>query len=263
MPRISWDAPGERYYEAGIDRGVLYTAGEDGVPWNGLISVQEDPSGGEPRPFYIDGTKYLNLPGAEEYRGTLEAFTYPREFLPCDGVSSIYFGLHFTAQRRASFGLCYRTWVGNDTQGQTAYYKLHILYNLLAQPSGRSQKTLGDNTDTANFSWSLSSLAPANGVAQRTAHIVVDTRYADPMVVSALEDILYGAAEAAARLPLPDEIVTIFEVNSSFRVVDHGDGSWTASGTDEEVHWLDATSFEITTPGAEWIDGDSYTLTSP
>lgn len=147
MTRIFWNAPGERFYEGGVDRGVLYVGSTPGVPWTGLISVAESPKGGEARPYYQDGIKRLNISGKEEFEATINAFTAPREFGPCDGTVAFQNGLFATQQPRKSFHLCYRTQVGNDIQGQSHAYKIHLVYNALAAPTERANATLSDNVE--------------------------------------------------------------------------------------------------------------------
>lgn len=260
--RLVWGAIGERLFETGVDRGVLYVAGHPGIVWNGLTSVTESPSGGETTSYYIDGVKYLNVASAEDFEAILEAFTYPDEFEQCEGTSEPFHGLLLTHQGRVSFGLSYRSLVGNDVLGTEFGYKLHLVYNALAEPTQRQQQTMNDSPNPENFSWRLTTLPPEVTGYRNTAHFIVDTRRVDPLALAALEDILYGSEAITPRLPLPTEIFSIFTANSSFVVVDHGDGSWTATGTDEEIV-VTGTEFVIDTPSAVFIDAESYTLSSP
>lgn len=206
MSRLTWGAVGERYYEIGVDRGVLYVDPERGVAWSGLISVSESPTGGDAVPYYLDGEKYLNLAGAEEYEATLTAFYTPVEFDPCDGITALQPGLFATQQPRLSFGLCYRTRIGNDLEGPERGYKIHLVYNALALPSTRDFVV----DDAAPFSWKLTTTPVDVPGARPSAHLVVDSTLVDPAVLSALEDILYGTDEQIARLPLPLEVITLF-----------------------------------------------------
>lgn len=263
MTRLIWRAVGESVYETGVDRGVLYVVGMSGVPWNGLTSVSENPSGGSSDAYYIDGVKYQNVPSSEEFEGVIEAFTYPNEFAQCEGTASPFNGLFVTAQPRKPFGLSYRTKVGNDIDGPEHGYKLHLVYNALAEPTNRVNKTVADATDPSSFSWKITTTPPPISGYKRTAHFVIDSRFASPTALFIIEDILYGNSSNDPRLPLPAEIFSIFTTNSSFVVVDNGDGTFTASGTDFEVHLTDPTDFQISTPDAVFIDGDSYTLSSP
>jgi hypothetical protein len=263
MARLVWGEIGERFFETGVDRGVLYLDSRPGVVWNGLTSVSETPSGGSTQGYYIDGIKYQNVADAEEFEGTIEAFTYPDEFAECEGLVSAFSGLLLTAQGRKSFGLSYRTLVGNDIEGVDKGYKIHILYNVLAEPTSRNNASMDDSPNPQNFSWRITTLPPAVTGYRRTAHYIIDSRMTDPLALSAVEDILYGTSSLTARLPLPAELFTIFETNSSFVVVDNGDGSFTASGTDFEVFMSGTDEFTIDTPSAVFIDADSYTLSSP
>lgn len=210
MPRLEWGVAGQRFYETGVDQGVLYVDSAPGVPWMGLIAVSENPSGGDPRPLYIDGVKYLNLSSAEEYEASITALSAPVEFAPCDGAVAIQNGLFATQQPRKSFGFSYRTQIGNDAEGSDFGQKLHVVYNALAAPPQRSSNTINDGVDPLRLTWSISTMAPSITGYRPTAHLVVDSRYADEAALSALEDILYGDASHNARLPAPDEIVVLF-----------------------------------------------------
>lgn len=210
MTRISWNAPGERYFETGVDRGVLYVDANSGVSWTGLISVAESPSGGDPRPYYQDGIKYLNIASKEEFEATINAFTAPKEFAPCDGVGAMQNGLFATQQPRKTFSLCYRTMIGNDVDGQDHGYKIHLVYNALAGPSERSNSTLGDNVEPNSLSWKITTLPPTMSGLKPTAHFVIDSRYTDPTRLANVEDILYGSDAADARIPSVSELMSIF-----------------------------------------------------
>lgn len=266
MPRINWNANGERYYEAGIDRGVLYTQGNPGVPWSGLISVSEKPSGGGSVAYYIDGQKYINMSASEEYAATLQAYTYPDEFEVCDGtagVDSQSAGLFVMHQRRQSFGLAYRTMIGNDVSESLAY-KLHIIYNALVAPSDRSFTSITDTISTSNFSWDITATPPLISGFRPSSHIVIDTRIAHPGAISDVEDILYGTDSTSARLPDLSELVTVFQTNALFIVVDNGDGTWTATAPDDldVIEFSDDSHFTITWSSAVPISDTEYTLSS-
>ena len=213
--KLEWDKTGERTYETGIDRGVLYLLGnggtyDSGVAWNGLISVSESPSGAEPTPIYADNIKYLNLMSAEEFAATIEAYTYPDEFGACDGSAELVSGVSIGQQDRKTFGLAYRTKVGNDVQGDAHGYKLHIIYGGMASPSEKAYQTINDDPEAIAFSWEITT-TPVNVTGHKpTATLVVDSTKVEPTKLSALEEILYGSEEAEPRLPLPDEIATLF-----------------------------------------------------
>jgi hypothetical protein len=253
---------GTRFYEIGIDRGVVYIGTDPGVAWSGLISVVENPSGGDPDPYYMDGVKYLNVPSSEEYEATIQAFTYPDAFSVCDGTVISNAGLFVTHQPRKSFGLSYRTKIGNDLGGPDFAFKLHIVYNALAAPSQRTYQTFGESLEVAEFSWDITTQPPTMPGYKPTAHIVVDSRHTNPTTIAAIEDILYGSSSGPARLPTLAELVTIFEDTTILDVTDNGDGTFTVTGPDTAILMIDETTFQITWPSAIYIDDDSYTISS-
>ena len=213
MAKIEWDKTGERLYETGVKNGVLYVqeggAYPKGIAWNGLTAVTESPSGAEATPLYADDIKYLNLISAEEFAATIEAYTYPDEFAECDGSAALADGVMIGQQARKTFGLCYRTTIGNDTDGNDHGYKLHIIYGALAAPSEKAYATINDSPEAITFSWEVTT-TPVNVTgAKPTASITIDSTKATPEKLTALEKILYGDAEVEARLPLPDEIKTL------------------------------------------------------
>lgn len=201
MTNLTWNKVGERFFEAGVDRGVFYKDNGDGVAWNGLVSVTEASSGGEPTPYYIDGVKYLNVAAPEEYGGTIEAYTYPNEFLDYDGSAELYNGFTVNLQKRKAFGLSYRTRIGNDTQGLDLGYKIHIIYNLLAAPSSKAYSSFSSSIDPLNFSWTFTTLPVfvANGL-NRTAHVVIDSTKVSSGLVRAVEGYLYGSSSRTSKL---------------------------------------------------------------
>jgi hypothetical protein len=261
VTRLDWNAVGSRFYEAGLDRGVLYVEGYSGVPWNGLTSVNETPSGGEPRSFYIDGQKYLVIPAGEEFEGTINAYTYPDEFELCNGNAQPRSGMFFTHQRRKPFGMTYRTRLGNDLS-ETAGYKLHLVYNAVVSPSERSNSTIGETTSPDEFSWKITCKPPIMPGYKPTAHVILDSRSTDPDVMSAVEDILYGTDEDQAKLPTIEELIGAYDVVSTLTIVDNGDGTWTATAPFDVIRMLDSETFEITSPTATFIDADTYTISS-
>ena len=216
MAKIEWDKTGERLYETGVKNGVLYVQEggtyPKGVAWNGLTAVTESPSGAEATPLYADDIKYLNLLSTEEFGATIEAYTYPDEFASCDGSAALADGVMIGQQPRKAFGLCYRTTIGNDTEGNDHGYKLHIIYGALAAPSEKAYATVNDSPEAITFSWEVTT-TPVNVTgAKPTASITIDSTKADPTKLAALEDILYGKDGEPGnepRLPLPDEIKTL------------------------------------------------------
>lgn len=210
MPVLTWGAVGERFYESGIDRGVLYVGANAGVVWNGLISISESPTGGEAQPYYVDGFKYLNISAKEEFEATLQAFSAPLEFGVCDGMASISNGLYVTQQSRKPFGLAYRTKLGNDTIGVNYGYKIHIVYGALSSPSGHDYSTVSESTDPLTFSWHIATLPQEVTGYRPTSHFIIDSSKSTVAKMSTLEDILYGSASSTARLPTISELLTIF-----------------------------------------------------
>ena len=216
MAKLVWDKTGDRLYETGVKNGVLYipTAGvySKGVAWNGLTAVTESPSGAEATALYANDTKYLSLMSAEEFGATIEAYTYPDEFAACDGSAELADGVMIGQQKRSTFGLCYKTTIGNDTEGNDHGYKLHIIYGALAKPSERAYASINDSPEAITFSWEITT-TPVNVTgAKPTASLVIDSTKADPSKLAALEDILYGKDGEPAnepRLPLPDEIKSL------------------------------------------------------
>ena len=217
MSKLVWDKTGDRTYETGVKQGVLYPqvsgAYPKGVAWNGLTAVTESPSGAEASPLYADDIKYLNLMSTEELGATIEAYTYPDEFAECDGSASLAEGVSIGQQKRQAFGLCYKTAVGNDVDSNDHGYKLHIIYGCLAAPSEKAYATINDSPEAITFSWEVSTTPVSVTGHKPTASITIDSTKVDAEKLKKLEDILYGTdSEPAseARLPLPDEIVTIF-----------------------------------------------------
>ena len=222
MSKLVWDKTGERYYETGVKNGVLYPIQPDGtyskgVAWNGLTAVTESPSGAENTPLYADDIKYLNLVSAEEFGATVEAYTYPDEFAECDGSASIADGVMIGQQARKIFGMSYKTTVGNDVDGNSHGYKLHLIYGATASPSEKAYATINDSPEAITFSWEIAT-TPVNVTGFKpTASLVIDSTKADPTKLASLEEILYGkdptnvgASDGVdPRLPLPDEIATI------------------------------------------------------
>lgn len=261
MPRLDWSAVGSRFYESGVDRGVLYVDGRPGVAWTGLISVEESSSGGDAKPYYVDGVKYLNRSAAEEFEASITAYTYPEEFEPCNGAHQPRLGLFLMQQRRKSFGLSYRTRIGNDITDEYGY-KIHVVYNALASPSGRSNQTLSDSSDPTDLSWSVTTRAPESSGYRRTSHVVIDSRYTDDSVLALVEDALYGTESETATLPTLAELIALFDNISTLTVVDNGDGTWTATAPADVIRMLDSTTFEISDPTAVFIDEVSYNIGS-
>lgn len=216
MAKLIWDATGERFYETGVKNGVLYVADAQGtypkgVAWNGLTAVTESPSGAEPTPLYADDIKYLNLMSAEEFGATVEAYTYPDEFAQCNGEASLVEGVVIGQQPRKTFGMVYRTVLGNDVNNENYGYKLHLIYGAVAAPSEKAYATINDSPEAITFSWELTTTPVSVNGFKPTASLTIDSTKVEPTKLTALEDILFGSGETEARLPLPDEIATLMK----------------------------------------------------
>ena len=226
MSKLVWDAIGERYYETGVKKGVLYvmegTTYSKGVAWNGLTAVTESPSGAEATPLYADDIKYLNLTSNEEFGGTIEAYTYPDEFKACNGEAELTTGVVLGQQPRKAFGLCYRTEVGDDAHpGMNKGYKLHFVYNCTVSPSGRGYATINNSPDAITFSWEASSTPTAvndvdNKSYKAVSTVTVDeTKFEDKTKIKALETMIYGIAAEGngtatqAQMPTPNQIISM------------------------------------------------------
>lgn len=213
MSKIVWDQTGDRLYETGVKNGVLYPqvsgAYPKGVAWNGLSAVTESPSGAEATPIYADDIKYLNLMSVEEFGGTIEAYMYPDEFAACNGEANLAEGVTFGQQTRQAFGFCYRTVLGNDSEGDAHGYKLHLIYGALAAPSEKAYASINDTPEPITMSWEFTTTPVAVKDAKPTACITIDSTKCDADKLAALEAILYGSEDAEPRMPLPDEIKTL------------------------------------------------------
>lgn len=211
--KLVWNAPSTRIYQTGLSKGVLYLKNRDGsyqhgVAWNGLVSVTESPKGAEANPFYANDSKYLNLYSVEEFEATVEAYTYPDEFMECNGDIWIMKGGYAAQQPRRSFGFCYRTIIGNDTLGELYGYKIHIIYNCKASTTEMAHQTQNESPEPLTFSWTISTI-PVELDERKVSHIVIDSRKADPEKLKMLEDALYGSDISYPYLPSPSEIIAI------------------------------------------------------
>ena len=213
MAKLVWDQTGKRLYETGVKQGVLYIKEngtyDNGVAWNGLTAITESPSGAETTPLYADDIKYLHLLSTEEFAATIEAYTYPDEFMQCDGSAPLSTGVYIGQQSRKTFGMCYRTVLGNDEDNNDYGYKLHLIYGCLAAPSEKGYSTINDSPEAITFSWEVST-TPENVTGHKpTATITIDSTKADKEKLTALEKILYGSENTEPRLPLPDEVASL------------------------------------------------------
>lgn len=213
MPKIKWDQTGERLYETGVSKGVLYPYANNsyakGVAWNGLINVSESPEGAEATPLYADNIKYLNLMSAEEFKATIEAYTYPDEFAPCNGEASLEEGVSIGQQKRSQFGLSYQTKIGNDVDSDLGY-KIHLVYGALAAPSEKAYATVNDSPEAITFSWEITTTPVEVPGFKPTASLVIDSTKVDPTKLAEFEKKLYGDETNEATLPLPSEVASLF-----------------------------------------------------
>ena len=239
MAKLVWDKVGERFFETGVDRGVLYIPNSsgayiNGVAWNGLVSVSESPSGAEPNAQYADNIKYLNLYSAEEFGATIEAFTYPAEFQQFDGLATPVAGLTVGQQHRGMFGLSYRTRIGNDLEGDSLGYKLHLVYGCQASPSEKAYNTVNDSPEALTFSWEIATTPVEVTNLRPTSIITIDSREFTPQQMTDIEEILWGTVGTDPSLPLPDAVISSM-----------------------------STSLTLATPTKPTYDGGTHTITIP
>lgn len=261
MTRLDWNPIGSKIFETGVDRGVLYVPGQNGVVWNGLVSVIETPSGGETRSFYYDGKKFLTVASSEEMAGTINAYYSPPEFDICDGSLKPEDGVYAWQQRRSSFGLSFRTKTGNDINGLDSSYKIHIIYNILASPSERPYKTNSSEPEPLVLSWEYTTKPVPFPGCMPTAHITIDSAKASASIVSEIEAILYGSYTTNARLPLPNEILSLFG-GYDIQVVDNGNGIFTISGDPVAVTFLSDGTYRITSESVVQITDGEFNISS-
>lgn len=216
MAKLVWDQSGQKFFETGVSNGVLYVSDgqggyKKGVAWNGLISVAENPSGAESNPVYADNIKYLNVISAEEFGATIEAYTYPDEFMECDGSAQVVAGVNIGQQARKSFGICYRTRVGNDVAGDNLGYKIHVIYNCQASPSGKTYSTVNESPEAITFSWEVTTTpVPVEGF-RPTATVVFDSTKLEAGKMSAVENALYGTVTEESKLPSIEELLALVQ----------------------------------------------------
>ena len=216
MAKLQWDKTGEHFYETGVDHGVLYPMNDGGqtyatgVAWNGLTAVTESPEGAEVSAIYADNIKYLNLMSAEDFKATIEAYTYPEEFEQCDGSASLADGVKIGQQSRKAFGFCYRTKVGNDLNPELGY-KIHIIYGATAAPTERAYETVNDSPEAITFSWEVSTIPVEVTGFKPTAHVEIDSTKVEPAKLAKIEAKLYGSETEEPTLLMPDEIVALIK----------------------------------------------------
>lgn len=259
MTTLVWDQVGTRFYESGVDRAVLYLPAGNSVPWNGIISVNEKTTGNEGSPIYFDGAKYANVLALGDYSATIKAYTYPDEFLELEGIYEVGNGLYVANQQPSRFGLSYRTRIGNDVDDDQGY-KIHVVYNLMATPSQKNYQTISDDSNPIVFEWTITAIPEDVPGFRPSAHLIFDTREMGALLVADIESTLYGNELNDAALP-PMATLTTFIANwVIIRITDNFDGTWTATGPDELISMLDATTFQIIQANAEYLDADTYVI---
>lgn len=267
MTAIVWDQVGERVYQAGVDRGVLYLVDGEvttlAVPWNGLISVEES-SDSELKSFYLDGVKFLEnlIPG--DFQGSLKAFTYPEEFDDINGIANPASGIYYHNQPSKSFNLAYRTKIGNDVDGTDHGYRIHILYNVIAVPDSFGFETFQESDiQPVQFGWKLSGTPTKIHDLRPTVHISMDSTKTPPPIFKMLEDMLYGTATQDPYLPSMHDISRFFGFQGALVIVDNHDGTWSAvDESDTYISMLDPTTFQIDGADATYLDEVTYNISS-
>lgn len=261
MATLEWDKLGERFFETGVSKAVLYKSDSFGIPWNGVTSVEEKENDSV-EAVHFDGIKFNDIVTLGDFNATLKAFTYPEEFLQYEGLVEDQTGFYVYNQAKATFGLSYQTKVGNDLD-QDIGYKIHLLWNLTAIPGTRSYETLADTTDPLEFEWEISAIPEEIENLRPTAHAVIDSRKIDPALLADVEAVIYGDEDHEARLPPLKAFATFLRGWQRFVVVDNGDGTWTArSVIPGQITMLDSTTFQIETDTAEYLDADTYEIWS-
>lgn len=264
MVKLSWDAPGTRLFQAGVDRGVLYPSGSPAAAWNGLLGVSQRPEGGVPEGYYAEGRKYQTVSSVEDYNGTIRAYTYPQEFEACDGSIAIMPGFLADQQYRKPFSLTYRTLIGNDTLGTGYGYQLHLIYNALVSPSTKDFETLGEDIEPQEFEWDFTTTPIVAAPNLRpSAHYVLDSTRVPEVVMQLIENRLYGTNDTSPSMIQIEEIFDIFNSEDTLTVIDNGDGSATIIGSDAEVRQLTSTEYQISSPAVTSMgDGESFSIRS-
>lgn len=262
MATLVWDQVGERVYQSGVSRGVLYLHDGTVEPWNGLIDIEESENA-ERKSFYLDGVKFLENLTPSDFEGKLRAFTYPDAFDSVNGVVSLAPGLEYHEQPPKSFNLSYQTMIGNDVEGLSLGYKIHILYNVIAKPEGHTYSSLSEVAQAAEFSWTLTGTPPIVKKYRPTVHLTIDSRTTPPEILALLEAQLYGTAKTNPSLPSIQDVGEYFGFRGALLIIDHGDGTWTAfDEADNYITMEDTTTFRIDYADATYLDPVTYTISS-
>lgn len=261
MTVLEWDKIGDRIYQTGIDRGVLYLKDGTSVPWNGLTSV-EDASNSELKSYYLDGVKILDHVTPGDFEGKLKAITYPEEFEQVVGSETIDAGLIYYNQPFKSFNLSYRTKVGNDLEGPDYGYKIHLFYNLIANPDSVSYESLNDKSSSSEFSWTLSGVPPIISGHKPTAHVSIDSTQVSSEIIEIIEAVLYGTNDTDPHFPTFSELREYYTADD-LTIIDHGDGTWTAVDLGNDyITMIDGTTFQIDHSDATYSDTVTYEISN-
>lgn len=262
MAALVWDQIGDRLYETGISKGVLYKNDGFGVPWNGLTSIEESVST-DVEPVHFDGVKFNDILTVGDFSAVLRAFTYPDEFLFYEGIIEDQTGFFIMNQPQSSFGLSYQTRIGDDVNGLDSGYKIHVLYNLIAVPSQKMYQTTSLSVDPLEFEWTITSIPENIETFRPTSHVVFDSHKMDSHLLEDVKAILYGDEDNNARLPSLQGLASFIRKWDRLVITDNGDGTWTAyTNVDGIITMLDDTTFQIISDTAEYIDADTYTIIS-
>lgn len=262
MTKLQWDQVGERQYELGVDHGVLYLSDGKVVPWNGITAVEENFSAETSSPIYVDGIKMLDTESIGDFSAILKAFTYPDEFLEIEGIVEVGPGIFGDDQPAKLFNFSYRTLIADDVNGTSLGYKIHVVYNALAVQDVPDRQTQTQSSSGSEFGWNIVSIPESTPGYRPTSHVIIDSRYIAPLLLSGIEDVLYGNDTIDPYLP---PLTTLVEMAENWRfitITDNGDGSWSATGPEEYVKMLDTTTFQITSSNAHYLDADTYTIAS-
>ena len=262
MTSLEWDKVENRYFQAGLDRGVLYPPIGSGIPWNGLTKVEEDLGDESAQGFYIDGVKYMDAQTMSDYTASMNAFTYPDEFLEFEGIQQLGRGLYVDGQSVKQFGLSYRTGIGNAVNPDLGY-RIHILYNLTATPDDKEFNTQGGDSDIIEFGWNITALSEPIVGYRPTAHAIIDSRWMTPQLLKELEGILYGDDTQDAQLPPLADLMAMLLEWHLIEIVDNGDGTWTATTQyDDLITMTDPTTFAIDQIDVTYLDADTYVIST-
>jgi hypothetical protein len=259
MSAITWDDVGDRIYESGIDRGVLYLEDNSGVPWNGLTAVIEKFDRTR-NPVYFDGMKISDLVVSGTFEASLKAYTYPDEFNELEGLVSIGAGMYLADQPPRTFHLSYRTRVGNDVT-QDLGYKIHVVYNLTAIPQDKPYETLTDTAGMIEFEWDITAVPEDVPGFRPSAHIVIDSREFEPEILAEIEEMLYGSETEDSSLISMEDLIAFIQDFYWISITDNGDGTWTAYSPDDDLITVVGDEFTITSANADYLDADTYQIT--